>query len=138
MLNKFFLQLLKFMGISGIGWCLDFILYTILAFLGVNLFCANACGAVLGVSFVFIFSTRYIFKNERKIPLWAKYFIYVIYQVVLIIIISKILVIIASFLLANSPQFLNEKFSAILAKILITPLTMICNFIVLKNIIEKI
>jgi len=35
-------------------------------------------------------------------------------------------------------QFLNEKISAILAKILITPLTMICNFIVLKNIVEKI
>ena len=133
-----FKQLLKFMGVSGIGWCLDFILYTILAFCGVNLFWDNICGAVLGVSFVFIFSTRYIFKNEGNIPLWAKYFIYVTYQIILVIIISKILVIINSFLLVNFAQYLNEKTAAVLSKILITPLTMICNFIVLKNIIEKI
>ena len=138
MLNKFFLQILKFIGFSGIGWCLDFILYTILAFCGVNLFWANIAGAVLGVSFVFISSTRYIFKNDGQVPLWIKYFLYLIYQAILVTCVSYILVRINAFLLNNISAYIAPNYIAILSKIIITPITMVLNFIVLKNLVEKI
>ena len=137
-MNNLIKQLVSFIGYSGIGWILDFSTYTILALLSVNLFLCNALGAVAGVTFVFIFSTRYIFQNNSKIPLFTKYIIYILYQVVLIYFVSKLLVMVNSLLLSNLNFSFVKEFCAILSKIIITPITMLLNFIVLKNVIEKI
>lgn len=131
-------QIVNFLGFSGVGWILDFATYTIFALLSVNLFLCNVFGAIVGVTFVFIFSTRYIFQNNSKIPLITKYFIYIFYQALLVFLISKLLVWVN--LMLNQYGYFSFiiKFSPILSKILITPITMICNFIVLKGIIEKL
>ena len=75
-MNKLLKQVMSFIGFSGIGWILDFTTYTILAFLSVSLFWCNVCGAIVGVTFVFVFSTRYIFQNSKKISLLVKYLPY--------------------------------------------------------------
>jgi len=137
-MNHLLKQIINFTGFSGIGWILDFTVYMTLALLSVDLFFCNVCGAIAGVTFVFIFSTRFIFKNKNGIPLPAKYAIYVLYQMILVYVISKLLVYIDTFLVGHfSFVFINE-FSAVLSKMLVTPVTMFLNFVVMKNIIEKV
>lgn len=134
-MNKLVRQGGIFIGVSGIGWLLDFALYTLLAFCAVPLFWCNICGAFAGISFVFIFSTRYIFKSHSALPLWVKYVLYVLYQIVLVCSVSWLLVRIHGALLASG--LLPQSILAIAAKILVTPITLVLNFLVLKQLIEK-
>lgn len=137
-MNNLLKQIIGFIGVSGIGWILDFTTYTILALFAFDLFWCNSLGAVAGVTFVFVSSTRFIFKNTGKVPLFVKYIIYVVYQIVLIYFISKLLVCINNMILSVEVVKSYEFFSAIASKIIVTPITMLLNFLVLKNIIEKI
>ena len=136
-MNKLIKQIVNFIGISGLGWILDFMTYSVLAFLSINLFLCNVIGAVAGVSFVFIFSTRFVFDNKSIIPLFVKYLVYIAYQVVLVYLISLLLVSVNSYLLSCTYFNIVREVAAIISKILVTPITMILNFIILKNIIEK-
>lgn len=137
-LKQLYLQALKFVGVSGIGWCMDFALYSVLAWCGVALFTANLLGSTLGVTFVFISSTRFIFKNQGPIPLYAKYLFYLLYQAVLLFLMSKLLVTVHSVLGVYAPAFVPVSTLPLLAKMMITPVSMVINFIVLKNMIEKL
>lgn len=136
-LKKIFLQAIKFIGLSGIGWLLDFGTYTGLGYISSNLVINNIISSWVGVTFVFIFATRKVFKNNSKIPLKWKYFIYILYQCILIFFISKLLNIVNEVLLAQIPVEVLIKFSPIIAKILVTPITMVLNFFVMKSVIEK-
>lgn len=131
-------QAIKFIGISGIGWLFDFTIYTVLGLFEDALFINNVISSWVGVTFVFIFSTRTVFKNNSKISLKAKYFIYIVYQCILIFLISKLLNQIDLFIVSNISYVIVLKFSYLISKIIVTPITMILNFIVMKNIIEKI
>ncbi len=137
-MNKLFKQMINFIGYSGIGWVLDFSCYTILSLFCSNLFLDNAIGAIAGVTFVFVFSTRHIFKNNSKIPLGIKYFIYILYQIVLIYLVSKLLVYINDTIINCFAKCFIVNFSAVLSKIFITPITMILNFFIMKGLVEKV
>lgn len=131
-------QAIHFMGLSGIGWILDVSVYLLLGFVSSNLAVNNIISSWVGVTFVFITSTRFIFRNHSKIPLKAKYIIYLVYQAILIWIISHLLVMIYGLL---TPYLLTlglGAFAVLAAKIAVTPVTMILNFIVMKMVIEKI
>ena len=84
-------QIVKFVGISGIGWLLDFFTYTSLSFCSHNIVINNIISSWIGVTFVFIFATRKVFKNNSRISLKKKYAIYLAYQLILIYLISKLL-----------------------------------------------
>lgn len=135
-MNKLVRQSGVFIGVSGLGWLLDFTLYTLLAFCAVPLFWCNVLGALAGISFVFVFSNRYIFKGHSRIPLWGKYMLYVMYQIVLVYSVSLLLVWVHGALLESG--LLPQASLAIVAKLLITPITLVLNFLVLKNLIEKL
>lgn len=137
-IKKLIKQALGFIGISGIGWLIDFLTYTILGMFFKNYFVNNMISSCLGVTFVFLFSTRTIFKNNSKIPLGVKYIIYLVYQIILILIMSELLDIINEFLLSKIAWSTIQMFSHIIAKILITPITMILNFLVMKGLMEKL
>ncbi len=137
-LKQLFIQAIKFIGLSGIGWILDFCTYIGLGFISENVVMNNFISSWMGVTFVFIFATRKVFKNNSKIPLGAKYVIYIVYQLFLITLISKILGGIDTFILTHFTMTLVSKFSSVLAKIIVTPITMILNFFVMKGVIEKI
>ena len=68
----------------------------------------------------------------------AKYVIYLVYQCVLIYLISKLLGWVNAVLLANISWKFVQHFSTVIAKIVVTPITMILNFLVMKEIIEKL
>ena len=131
-------QAVKFLGFSGVGWILDFFTYSLLEIFSGNLALNNIVSSWVGVTFVFMFATKKIFRNNNHIPLKLKYFIYLFYQVILIFLISKLLVEVDNFILEKINLEFIFKFSATISKIFVTPITMIINFIVMKIIVEKI
>ncbi|MFR3463421.1 MAG: GtrA family protein [Anaerobutyricum soehngenii] len=137
-MKKLFIQAIRFIGLSGIGWILDFTTYTVLGVISANLVLNNTISSWVGVTFVFLLSTRIVFKNNSKIPLKWKYVIYLLYQCVLIFFISKLLNRVNIYLLTHVTLAVVKNFSTIISKILVTPITMVLNFIVMKNVIEKI
>ena len=131
-------QIVKFIGISGIGWILDFFVFNCLTFVVEKVSIANMISSLVGVSFVFCVSTKNTFKQrEGGFPIKWKFFFYIIYQIILIILISYLL----EFLKVGLENFLMKtvlvKFVAVMAKILVTPITMSLNFVVMKFLIEK-
>lgn len=129
---------IRFIGFSGLGWILDFIVYTVLGIWFSNLVINNFISSWVGVTFVFIFATRKVFENTSKVPLWAKYLIYIVYQFLLILLVSKLLGVIDGFITGHfTAQFLLKS-SKFIAKILITPITMTLNFFVMRGVIEKL
>lgn len=137
-MQKIFIQAINFFGISGIGWLLDFCIYTCLGFISCNLVLNNIISSWAGVTFAFVTATRKIFLKRSKIPLKIKYAVYILYQFIMIYLISILLSninhVIADILNPDLPQSL----SSTIAKIFVTPVTMIINFIVMKAVIEKI
>ena len=135
---EYFIRPLKFIGLSGIGWLLDLCTYMTLGIFSPNLFMNNMISSWVGVTFVFITSTRIIFRNNIKIPLKYKYLIYLIYQAVLIYFISLLLRQVNAFILVNFSLTIIVKFAPLFSKIAVTPITMILNFLVMRGVIEKI
>lgn len=131
-------QAIKFIGLSGMGWLLDFGIYTLIGLVSANLVLNNSISSWVGVTFVFIFATRKVFDNDSNIPLKWKYVLYLFYQCLLIYFISKLLNVINAVILANIMIDIMKKSSALIAKILITPITMTLNFFVMKGVIEKL
>lgn len=137
-MKRLLLQAVKFIGSSGIGWLLDFCTYTALGFASSNLVLNNVVSSWVGVTFVFIFATRRVFQNNSRISLKWKYLIYILYQCILIYFISKLLNVINGAIVANITVALIQRFSSIIAKLLVTPITMVLNFLVMKGVIEKL
>ena len=137
-MKNLFIQGIKFIGISGIGWILDFCVFTLMGFFSANYNLNNIISSWIGVTFVFIFATRKVFKNNSRLPLRFKYIIYIFYQCILIFFISKLLGIINNIIVLNIGITLIKDLSFIFAKILVTPITMVLNFFVMKGVIEKI
>lgn len=137
-MKKLISQAFRFVGLSGVGWILDFCTYTLLGFVSVNLFLNNMISSWVGVTFVFFFATRKVFQNNSKIPLKWKYFIYLLYQCILIFFSSKVLSGIDAYIVNNIDVDFILEFSAIISKILVTPITMVLNFFVMKGVIEKL
>ncbi len=144
-MNKFkniFKQAFHFFLVSGVGWCLDFSLYLILTkIFGFKVSYANMISSIPAITYVFIMSNKKIFSNKKsKINLKYKYIIYFIYQIILVTLMSflgeKIFNVINNTKLVDI-IFIQQNIK-ILVKILITPITMFSNFIVMKNLIEKI
>ena len=131
-------QAIRFVGLSGIGWLMDFAVYTLLSLRMENLALVNVFSSLVGASFVFLFSTRFVFRDSHRIPLGLKYAIYIVYQLLLIFLISKLLAWIAAGIALYAPWALLRKLAAVLSKIIVTPITMTVNFLVMKAVIEKL
>ncbi|MBQ9181612.1 MAG: GtrA family protein [Bacilli bacterium] len=131
-------QAIKFFVTSGIGWIIDMCIYTVLSnILKVPVALANIISSFISVTYVYIVSTRNNFKNESSnISLKKKYIIYIVYQVIMILIFSFIISGLSSVLIKINYNIVI-KYSKICAKILVTPITMICNFMFMKWLIEK-
>ncbi len=135
---KLFKQAIRFVGVSGIGWLLDFTVYTLLGIWFPHPEINNMISSMIGVTFVFIFSTKKIFHHDGKLSLKWKYVIYVVYQLILIFLISKLLGLVNGWILQYVTWGLILRFSTIVAKIVVTPITMVVNFFVMKGLVEKL
>lgn len=140
--NDLIMQALKFFAISGIGWIIDFSVFSIISKkLSMNIFFINIISSTPAIIYVFIMSSKKIFKNyNSKLSLKTKYLIYFVYQILLLFLISKL----AQFLfntlsVTDIMQYhLISNYLKIIIKIFITPITMTINFIVMKKLIEKL
>ena len=137
-MQTLFFQAIKFFGISGIGWLLDFGTYTVLGVFFHNLFLNNVISSWIGVTFTFVFSTRTVFKNRSSMPVKVKYLLYLLYQAALIFVVSKLVQFVDTQLLRVFDAHIIVKSSYLIAKILVTPVTMVLNFLVMKILLEKI
>lgn len=137
-MKKMIMQGISFAGLSGIGWILDFCIYTGLGIISTNLVLNNMISSWMGVTFVFAFTTRKIFENKSNISLSWKYLMYLIYQCLLIFLISNLLYQINEIILLHFVSNSVRNFSGIISKILVTPVTLILNFVVMKYVIEKL
>ena len=133
---KIIQQFIKFIGISGIGWILDFLVFTLLKFISNNLFFNNCCSSFVGVTFVFCFSSRHVFTDQGNCPLFLKYAMYVLHQCVLVYFVSIILVVVEPKIANLLLQISDIPVSYLFAKVFITPITMAINFVVLKNLLK--
>ncbi len=137
-MKKIIIDILKFVGVSGIGWLIDVLIYlTLSSIIKLNVDISNMISSLVGVSFVFLVSTRKIFINNSKINLKLKYIIYIVYQLILIYLASLAILSLKNYLTSLDIK-LVIKYVNIISKIIITPFTMLINFIVMKLLIEKI
>ena len=136
--KKLFSQFVNFLFISGLGWLIDFCLYTVLTIkFNLKIFYTNIFSSIPAISYVFLVSTRKIFTKSHRnnLTIIQKYIIYFIYQLLLIFLIS----IVAQNLYTLVGKYnLNFKMMKIIIKILITPVTMTINFFVIKYLTEKL
>ena len=135
-MRKLLKQGIAFVGISGIGWIMDFVIFNLLnlrsSYVAVN----NMISSLVAVCFVFCVSTRKTFvQKDGGIPLKV---IYILYQIILILLVSQLLAIIAAGLYQTFSGSIIGNFSAMAAKIIVTPVTMCLNFLVMKLLIERI
>ena len=137
-MKKLFLQFFGFVGISGVGWLIDFSIYTVLtSCTDIPVAVANMISSFPAISLVFLVSTRKIFENGGHLPIWTRYVLYLLYQLLLVTVVS----IAAGKLAPWLAELFGGKlaaFSKLLAKIIITPVTMTINFLVMKFMTEKI
>ena len=136
---QLFEKLMRFIGISGLGWIFDFAIFTILSLLWDNLIVCNFFSSLIAIIFVFFVSVRKTFiQNKNGIDIKFKFLLYFFYQLILISTVSKILLYFKNFLVVVLTSFSFSNYAALLAKILITPITIIVNFLVMRLLIEKI
>lgn len=140
MTNRFkgiFSQAIHFFAISGIGWLIDICFYSILS-IWVPVLISNIISSSISITYVYMMSTKKIFSNKNTFNLKVKYIFYIFYQVFIILLSSFIIAQISDFLIVNISVYFIYKYAKICAKILVTPFTMVTNFIFMKFLIEKI
>lgn len=136
---KLFVQAVQFIGISGVGWLIDFAIFNFLHLAVENVAVCNWISSLVAISFVFAVSTRRTFVQKNGgINLKLKFMIYVFYQLLLILAMSALLSVINAKLQTVFSEPDLAKYSAMIAKIAVTPITMVLNFIVMKFLIERI
>lgn len=130
-------QFIKFLFVSGTGWIIDFGLYSLLTgIFRFQILYSNILSSMPAITFVFIFSTKKIFKeNKYGFSIKQKYIIYFIYQIVLVLLVSLLGQFLYIIIIKNKINFSLLK---IIIKVIITPITMILNFFVMKYLTEKL
>lgn len=135
---KMIKQGIYFSFISGIGWIFDACMFWgLVDVLNVTVMASNVMSSLLATTFVFFFATRKVFTLKKSyIPIKRKYEIYLVYQIMFIIAVSFVAETVYWSILAKN--VLSVNLCSIVTKCLITPLTMICNFFVMKFLTENI
>lgn len=138
-INRLLEQAAKFIGISGIGWIIDFSIFNLLNLWVSNAILSNIISSGIAVTFVFCFSSKKTFyKNENGLSLEVKYLFYIVYQAILITMASLLISLLSKYILGQITVFELTRWTSAISKICITPVTMTLNFIVMKILIERI
>jgi len=139
--SHLFAQFLHFILVSGIGFLIDFTVYYLLTEkVGMPIAHSNMLSAFPAITWVFLFSTQKIFqKSAGRFSLGAKYLIYLLYQAVLLVCVSYLAqYLYGVFYPLAVPYRIVREYLQLLCKCLITPITMLCNFFVMKNLTERV
>ncbi|MDE6284786.1 MAG: GtrA family protein [Bacilli bacterium] len=132
-----FKQAMHFFLVSGVGWLIDMSIYVLLSrFLPLEVTSIISSG--VAVTYVYFVSTRKIFDSSSKFNIKTKYIFYVVYQIFMILLSSAIIGFLNRWLLNRAFFSFIVKYSKICAKIIVTPFTMVANFVFMKILMEKI
>lgn len=128
-------KLSLFIITSGFGWLLDMtIFFSCVHFFNIPVVLSNFISAGMAVIFVFFLSTKHIFKNVGA-SISLKLVIYIFFQLVSIFIFSIIIEWMSTFF-AYFQSISGMRH--IVAKIVVTPISLLTNFIVMRYLIERI
>lgn len=117
----------QFVALSGAGWCLDFLLfYVALVYFFASPALANLIGSTTATMIVFLVSQRIIF-DARYISFRSSA-IYLIYTESNIVIWSLIISLVS--LSIHDSTTATASWAAITAKVIVTPLSLVCNYLV--------
>lgn len=143
------LKLPAFTLLSGIGWCIDFVIFNCLVTVGHSYFVSNLTSAAVAVTFVLITARRWIFRDHAaSLPVVvAKY---VIWNIVAVTAASFLIQLIATGLesvdLSGITAAIGHVTGAVpnkkaivsnMSKLLVTPITMYANFLAVGYIVER-
>lgn len=140
-MKKLMKQFFSFIAVSGVGFIIDFAVYYYLtASVGFSVVFANMMSAIPAITWVFTFSTRKIFQTTKHAwSIGVKYAVYLSYQAVLIVIVSTLAQWMYNVLLPYVFDiWLIGEYLNLVCKCMITPITMVCNFVVMKFLSERI
>jgi putative flippase GtrA len=131
----------RFFGLSGLGWCLDLVILTILtAWAGSPPFLANLISSMSAACFVFLVSRRAIFRAAADGSVWLRLSAYLGYTLLLVLAASTLFQMLAS-LITDLSVAKHLAFSAtsiaLIAKIGITPPQLALNFCVARYLAER-
>ena len=123
-----------FIALSGVGWLLDFIVFSLeVIMFKMSAGYANIFSATLAAILVFVASQVLIFKVEKLSTLAV--LVYMIYTLLNIVIWAFCIEYTSSLL--GQMQLIDLGLASIISKVVITPLSLACNFIVTKHISRK-
>jgi putative flippase GtrA len=127
----------RFAGLSGVGWLIDFSLLLILVrIFALPVFTANLISAGTAGLSVFLMSRRMVFGVSHG-SVARRALFYLLYTVVVIVLASWAIRLLAGGLQAGTiPWLARPVIAAAVAKILVTPVTLGLNFIVAKGVNE--
>lgn len=127
-------KIIAFVGVSGIGWVIDVVVYNALVyFFSATVFISNVCSAGLAVTFVFIISVKKIFLYKGNIILGLV--IYLLYQGISIFIFSLLIEKINFFIIELSTLKMNmliQETSPFLSKLVATPFNLLTNYLFMR------
>lgn len=138
--KKWMKLFIQFLGISGIGYMIDVSIYFLLTSgLEWRVSYSNMISAIPAITFVFIVSVKKLFEDTKKRPLIQKYMIYFMYQFLLLLAVSTVGQAIFDSVAHYGDQLsLSVAAIKMMIKFLITPITVICNFLFMRVLIEKL
>ncbi len=119
-------QALLFAGVSGVGWLIDFTIFTSLTLNGAHPGLANFASSCAGVSFVYFMSVRRIFLYQGRF-LWLKWIVYLAFQATLIGCVSLVIT-------WASARFPLPPY---VFKVAVTPFTLAINFLFMKALTSR-
>jgi putative flippase GtrA len=130
-----FKSFFKFALISGIGWLLDMMTFVFIVFSG-NLthYWANFISSYVGVTFVYFVSLKSIFNAKSKN---TKYFLFVYwaFQFLSIVFYSALIKSTSDYMLQHLELPLSSEQLGFSAKIIITPINLLTNFVFMKYLV---
>lgn len=128
-----------FTVISGLGWLLDFCVMGTLVQLGSTVFWANIVGAFCGVTFVYAIAGLRLFEKTRPQSHATLLSFYWIWHACAITASSALIGYGSTLLVHIMPDLVlrAETFAGLSAKILITPISLVGNFLFMRFLLES-
>ncbi|WP_439669047.1 GtrA family protein [Cupriavidus necator] len=130
--------MLRFVVLSGGGWCVDFVLLILLVRCGVVAGVANFISACVAAGLVYWLSRSVAFRVDSRSTAAAGLLIYVLYTIGIVAIFSILLEGVARYLVVViGPDERSWSISVMLAKIIVTPLNLLVNYLVARTLVRR-
>lgn len=126
-------QFLRFISISGLVWLMDFLLLFILSKY-LTPFISNTISSTIAAAATFLISYRYVFKSKRSTVL-LRLILYLVYSGLIVFVIS---IFFEGLYIAMTEFLVPIAWSVLLAKIFVTPFTMVLNYFAAMVILNEI